>query len=224
MHIHRRTADVAGHTRRFIVIQPEELGPQPDLLLFFHGSQQSANVLRRFTNGTVDALADATNTLVVYPDGIDHHFNDTRANLPVRARELGVDDVAFSTFLIETMQREYATARTFAAGYSNGGQMVLRLLFDAPGLLTGAATFGASKASMADKDEAQRVTGYVLGGVSPLGQKKALPTVIDEAAELARLSDESIFFSGGKRGLEIEMAPADFIALTGARIAGIATH
>ncbi|ANI91834.1 aminoacyl-tRNA deacylase [Dietzia timorensis] len=87
-----------------------------------------------------------------------------------------------------------------------------------------AATFGASKASMADKDEAQRVTGYVLGGVSPLGQKKALPTVIDEAAELARLSDESIFFSGGKRGLEIEMAPADFIALTGARIAGIATH
>ena len=102
MHIHRRTADVAGHTRRFIVIQPEELGPQPDLLLFFHGSHQSANVIRRFTNGTVDALADATNTLVVYPDGIGHHFNDTRADLPVRARELGVDDVAFSTFLIET--------------------------------------------------------------------------------------------------------------------------
>ena len=100
MHIHRRTADVAGHTRRFIVIEPEHLGPQPDLLLFFHGSHQSANVIRRFTNGTVDALADATNTLIVYPDGIDHHFNDTRANLPVRARELGVDDVAFSTFLI----------------------------------------------------------------------------------------------------------------------------
>lgn len=132
MHIHRRTADVAGHTRRFIVIEPEELGPQPDLLLFFHGSHQSANVIRRFTNGTVDALADATNTLVVYPDGIGHHFNDTRADLPVRARELGVDDVAFSTFLIETMQREYSTARTFAAGYSNGGQMVLRLLYDAP--------------------------------------------------------------------------------------------
>ena len=84
-----------------------------------------------------------------------------------------------------------------------------------------AAAFGASKAAMADKEEAQRVTGYVLGGVSPLGQKKNLPTVIDEAAELARLSEETIFFSGGKRGLEIEMAPADLIALTGATIAGI---
>ena len=92
----------------------------------------------------MDALADATNTLIVYPDGIDHHFNDTRANLPVRARELGVDDVAFSTFLIETMQREYATARTFAAGYSNGGQMVLRLLYDAPFTLTRACVFAST--------------------------------------------------------------------------------
>ena len=84
-----------------------------------------------------------------------------------------------------------------------------------------AAAFGASKASMADRDKAQRVTGYVLGGVSPLGQKKTLPTVIDEAAELARLSDETIFVSGGKRGLEIEMDPADLFALTGATVAGI---
>ncbi|MBK4157492.1 hypothetical protein GWO69_08725 [Corynebacterium macginleyi] len=144
MHVHRRTADVDGRTRRFIVIEPEDLGPQPDLLLFFHGSQQSANVLRRFTNGTVDALANATNTLIVYPDGIHHHFNDTRAELPVRARELGVDDVAFSAFLIETMQREYTTARTFAAGYSNGGQMVLRLLFDAPFTLTRACIIAST--------------------------------------------------------------------------------
>lgn len=85
-----------------------------------------------------------------------------------------------------------------------------------------ASAFGASKASMADKDVAQRVTGYVLGGVSPLGQKKTLPTVIDDAAERAREGGETVFFSGGKRGLEIEMAPADLIALTGARIAEIA--
>ena len=85
-----------------------------------------------------------------------------------------------------------------------------------------ASAFGASKASMADKDVAQRVTGYVLGGVSPLGQKKTLPTVIDDAAERAREGGETVFFSGGKRGLEIEMAPADLIALTGARIARIA--
>lgn len=87
-----------------------------------------------------------------------------------------------------------------------------------------AAALGASKAAMADKDEAQRVTGYVLGGVSPLGQKKTLPTVIDEAAELARLAELSVFFSGGKRGLEIEMAPADLIALTDATVADIAAR
>ena len=144
MHVHRRTADVDGRTRRFLVIAPENPGPHPDLLLFFHGSLQSGNVMRRFTNGTFDELADATNTVLVYPDGVDRHFNDCRSILPVTARAENVDDVAFSTYLVSTMQREFGTKRTFACGYSNGGQMVLRLLFDAPFSLTRACIFAST--------------------------------------------------------------------------------
>jgi Cys-tRNA(Pro)/Cys-tRNA(Cys) deacylase len=79
-------------------------------------------------------------------------------------------------------------------------------------LKAAAAALGAPKAAMADKAKAQRVTGYVLGGVSPLGQKRALPTVVDESA----LSWDRILVSAGKRGLEIELAPAELIRLTGA--------
>jgi Cys-tRNA(Pro)/Cys-tRNA(Cys) deacylase len=67
---------------------------------------------------------------------------------------------------------------------------------------------------------AERVTGYVAGGISPLGQRRLLPTVIDDSA----LSFASVLISGGRRGLEIELDPRDLIALTGARAAPIASR
>jgi len=74
---------------------------------------------------------------------------------------------------------------------------------------------GAKKAQMADKAEVERVTGYVLGGVSPLGQKKRLMTVIDESAQ--KLTN--MYVSAGKRGLEINLAPQALIQLLSARFA-----
>jgi Cys-tRNA(Pro)/Cys-tRNA(Cys) deacylase len=70
---------------------------------------------------------------------------------------------------------------------------------------------------MAEVVAAERSTGYIVGGISPLGQKRALPTVVDESAN----SFESIFMSAGRRGLEIEMSAGDLAILTSARFANI---
>ncbi|PUE65588.1 Cys-tRNA(Pro) deacylase [Arcobacter caeni] len=77
-----------------------------------------------------------------------------------------------------------------------------------------ASAFDVKKAVMANKDEAQKVTGYLLGGISPLGQKKLLKTVLDESVN----KFETIFISGGKRGLDIEVKPKDLEKLLKAKI------
>ena len=76
---------------------------------------------------------------------------------------------------------------------------------------------GGRKAEMADKVEVQRSTGYVLGGVSPLAQKKSLKTIIDQSAK----QYSTIYVSGGRRGLEIELNPLDLQTLTLALFASI---
>ena len=80
-----------------------------------------------------------------------------------------------------------------------------------------ATAFDVKKAVMANKDEAQKVTGYLLGGISPLGQKKLLKTVLDESVN----KFETIFISGGKRGLDIEVKPKDLQKLLNSLIYGI---
>ena len=81
-----------------------------------------------------------------------------------------------------------------------------------------AAAVGGKKAALAEVAAAERATGYVAGGISPVGQKKRLPVVLDASA----LALSTIFCSAGRRGLEIEIAPADLVKAAGAKVAAIA--
>jgi Cys-tRNA(Pro)/Cys-tRNA(Cys) deacylase len=81
-----------------------------------------------------------------------------------------------------------------------------------------AAAVGGKRASLADPAAAERATGYVVGGISPLGQRRRLPTVIDASA----LGWPTVLVSAGRRGLDVELATADLVRLTAAVTAGVA--
>jgi Cys-tRNA(Pro)/Cys-tRNA(Cys) deacylase len=81
-----------------------------------------------------------------------------------------------------------------------------------------ASAAGVKRATMAEASVAERKTGYVVGGISPIGQKTRSQTVLDETAQLFT----TIFVSGGRRGLDLELSPADLLAVTGGILAPIA--
>ena len=83
-----------------------------------------------------------------------------------------------------------------------------------------AAALGGKRAEMAEPAAAARATGYVVDGISPIGQKAALPIVLDESAA----GFGTVFVSGGKRGLELELAPDDLLLVTGGQLAAVAAR
>ena len=122
------------------------------------------------------------------------------------AAALGIDEKwVFKTLLVSL---QGGTAPLAVGIVPVGSQLDLKAF---------AVAAGAKKASMADPKQAERVTGYVIGGISPLGQKKRLPTLIDaSAAEFA-----TVFVSAGRRGLEIELTPRDLQTLCHATLVNI---
>lgn len=117
---------------------------------------------------------------------------------------LGVTpDRLFKTLVVEIDDKNLAVAVVPVAG-----SLDLKAL---------AGAVGGKKAKMAEPSAAERATGYVTGGISPLGQRRRLPVVVDESA----LDHETVFCSAGQRGLQVEIAPADLIRAAGAVVAPI---
>ena len=132
------------------------------------------------------------------------HDPDSRAYGEEAAEKLGVDPGRlFKTLVVACGGRDLAVAVVPVAT-----QLDLKRF---------ARAMGAKKAVMADPHDVEKTTGYVLGGVSPLGQKKRLETIIDDSAE----GHETIYVSAGRRGLQIELSPQDLCALTRGRFHAI---
>lgn len=142
-----QSIDVNGMVRTFSVVGDDAGGGHPrDLLLVFHGSRQTGEVHRRFTGGMYDALTTGGRAVVAYLDGFKGNWNDARKESRFPARLAGIDDVAFTRRVIDRLVATHNVdpARVFAAGFSNGGQMVIRLVHEVPELLAGAAIFSAT--------------------------------------------------------------------------------
>jgi len=150
------------------------------------------------------ALDEAGIGYVLHPydhDPANRHFGDEAA------AALGVDTLRiFKTLIVETGAGRPPLA---VAVVPVAGQLDLKAM---------AAALGVKKVDLADPSAATRSSGYLVGGISPVGQKTPLPTVIDETAELF----DTLFVSAGRRGLQVELSPADLARVTGARFADIA--
>jgi Cys-tRNA(Pro)/Cys-tRNA(Cys) deacylase len=143
--------------------------------------------------------ADVSYSIHEYDRGDDLHDFGLEA-----ADKLGLDpDQVFKTLLV-TLDGEQAVAIVPVSG-----KVALKALGKA---------LGGKRVEMCDPAVAERITGYVRGGISPFGQKKRLPTVIDEMS----LAFDRIYVSGGKRGLDVAVAPADLVTLLDATVADIA--
>lgn len=166
-----------------------------------HG-RKTASARGRKTVGTpaTVALTRSGVPFVVHP--YDHDPGTSSYGLEAAAA-LGVQPDR----VLKTLLAEVDDALVVAVVPVNG-QLDLKAL---------ASAVGGKRARIAEPANAERATGYVVGGISPLGQRRRLPTVVDATA----LDHGTVFVSGGRRGLDVELAPADLVRLTGAAVAPV---
>ena len=161
-------------------------------------------------NAATPAIVQLTAAGVAFSVHEFEHDPTTRNFGHVAAMALGVDpDRVFKTLLVSVTVGPNEIERVVGI-VPVPAKLSLKEL---------ASVVGGKRAEMCDPADAQRITGYVVGGISPFGQKRRLTTVIDETAELSA----TIFVSGGRRGLDIEIAPADLVTVLAASVASIAT-
>ena len=157
------------------------------------------------TSGGTPATALLTTLGVRFTLHPYHHDPRAEAYGEEAAEALGVETTRIFKTLIATIEGKLVCGVVPVSGHLD-----LKAL---------AATLGGKRAVMAEPSAAARATGYVVGGISPLGQKTRIPVVVDESAA----AFETVYVSAGRRGLQVELSPADLIRSTGATLAPIGT-
>lgn len=140
------SVEVDGRRRTYEVVGAADGKPSRSLIVVLHGSKQTGAKHRKFTGGAYDALAGSGAAVIVYPDGYRGNWNDARRASSFPARRDHIDDVGFVRTLISRVRDTHRIdpGRVYAVGYSNGGQMAMRLAHEAPELIAGVAVIAAT--------------------------------------------------------------------------------
>lgn len=145
--------------------------------------------------------------------GIDHTVHDVGHLGPADATDTSLGEAVARALGVEP-DRVLKTLVAVVDGNLAVGVVPVTRTLDLKAL---AAAVGGRRATMADPADAERATGYVVGGISPLGHRRRLPTVVD-----ASVGDvDTVYVSAGRRGLELELSPADLVAVTDATVAAV---
>jgi polyhydroxybutyrate depolymerase len=142
------SVQAGDRTRKMVVIgRRQPASSTVPVVLVFHGSMQTAKAIRSFTANSFDQLGAPSGAVVAYLDGHKRHWNDARIVNTSAARTDHVDDVAFARAAIDVLVRRFNgdPSRVYAVGFSNGGQMVMRLIHEVPSALAGAAILCATQ-------------------------------------------------------------------------------
>lgn len=138
--------EVSGRPRTYTVVGDADGKPSRALVMIFHGSSQTGQTHRKFTGAAYDSLASTGEAVVVYLDGHRGNWNDARRNSSFAARTDNVDDIGFTRAVVGKLAASHRIDkdRVFVVGYSNGGQMAMRLMHEAHDLIAGAAVIAAT--------------------------------------------------------------------------------
>ncbi|MCS3843748.1 PHB depolymerase family esterase [Microbacterium sp. AK031] len=137
-HQSKEFIDAGGRRRSYIHVAPASPQPDAPLLIALHGTSQRGRTMQRFSGRTLDSLAERIGADLVYLNGYGRAWNDARKQKTSRAQKAGIDDVSFVSAVIDRFGRP-----AIAVGFSNGGQLVHRILRERPALLAGAAIIAA---------------------------------------------------------------------------------
>ncbi|MGK0474678.1 MAG: polyhydroxybutyrate depolymerase [Oleispira sp.] len=144
--VEKFTIDFENRIRSYSVYYPDNLKPGANVLFALHPSMSSGREMRSWVGHTLERFAAIENTVVVYPDGYEGHFNGCRKIAPYSARTLNIDDVGFIRLITNQLvtNKLVSADHIYAMGYSNGGHLAFRIAMEAPGLVQGIAVIAAN--------------------------------------------------------------------------------